>query len=223
MPGGFIERMERIADHLGDGWVVGDLTADPDGISAAARYDHEGGRRVRWTVTPGGQCVSLQDGDGTERTWLDSPAVDVRVAADAIQDCVWFVERGQAASGLMTLPSGHAPPTDPTDASAVDDPRRRSTPTASRRRHRNRASGGSRDDSHRGASYRNNPETTPPNLSCVGPVTVSSAGAGCPTHRVPPPPHSSTVDPRPPLQSGVGRKSISHHTCRTNNSATGRR
>lgn len=93
MPGGFIERMERIADHLGDGWVIEELAVEPGQVGATVQYVHDSERRVRWTAGPDGQQVTLQGTDGCAQTWLNMDTVHVSRAADAIQDCAWFVEQ----------------------------------------------------------------------------------------------------------------------------------
>lgn len=93
MPGGFIERMERIADHLGDGWVIENLAVEPGEVGATVQYAHDSERCICWTAGPDGQRVVLRGADGCAQTWLDMDDVHVRRAADAIQDCAWFVEQ----------------------------------------------------------------------------------------------------------------------------------
>lgn len=101
MPDGFIEQMERIADHLGDGWVAETLAVTSDGVGATARYTWAEERHVtiEWTVGANGHCVTLHTVHDGPQTWLRLEDVDgngdgdAALAADAIQDCAWFVEQ----------------------------------------------------------------------------------------------------------------------------------
>ncbi|WP_158058247.1 hypothetical protein [Halorussus halophilus] len=95
MPDGCIEQMERIADHLGDGWVVETLAVASDGVGATARYawTEECHVAIEWATGADGQQVTLETYHESPQTWLDTDETTTGLAADAIQDCAWYVEQ----------------------------------------------------------------------------------------------------------------------------------
>jgi hypothetical protein len=136
--------MERIADHLGDGWVVGDLTVESGAVGAVARYEHASGRHVRWTVDRDGQRVALLGPGGSRRTWLETTDVRTGPAVDAIQDCAWFVEQGSTSpAALASRPAFDGDRTGRTDDERCRD---RSVPTPTHGRTRVPATASRRRD-----------------------------------------------------------------------------
>ena len=74
-PGGFIEWVEHITDHLEDGRVVEVIAVESEGVGATVQHAHSPERRIRWRVGHDGQRVTLRSPEGCLRTWLHTDHV----------------------------------------------------------------------------------------------------------------------------------------------------